>query len=83
VKITNAPSLATREMERSPIADVVNDVDSTAVHEAPDLVSPIALKGTAFLQQDEIVVVDEVKPGGIGHLEDGRGFVLMEQLERV
>ena len=36
MKITNAPSVATREMERSPVADVVNDVDSTAVDEAPD-----------------------------------------------
>lgn len=58
-------------------------VRGVAVHEAPDLVSPIAIGGRAFLTSGEEVEIDEIKPGGIGHLRDGRGFVLMEQLEKM
>lgn len=58
-------------------------VRGAAIHEAPVLTSPIALQGAGFLRSGEEIDIDEIKPGGIGHLKDGRGFVLLEQLERV
>ena len=57
-------------------------VRGVAIHEAPDPNSPIALNGTAFLASGEEVVIDEVKPNGIGHLLDKRGFVPLSALER-
>lgn len=54
-----------------------------AIHEGPALSYPIALGGTAFVPSGETIAIDGVKPGGWGHLADGRGFVLLEQLERV
>lgn len=57
-------------------------VRGVAIHEAPDLVSPIALKGEGFLASGEEVEIDEIKPGGWGHMKSGLGFVLLEQLEK-
>ncbi len=54
-----------------------------AIHEGPALNYPIALGGTAFVPSGAEVAIDDVKPGGWGHLADGRGFVLMEQLSRL
>lgn len=54
-----------------------------AIHEGPALTYPIALGGTAFVPSGTEVEIDSVKPGGWGHLADGRGFVLMEQLSRL
>lgn len=57
-------------------------VRGVAVHEGPALSFPIALGGTAFLGTGDTVEIDEVKPGGWGHLSSGLGFVLLEQLRR-
>lgn len=57
-------------------------VRGAAIHEGPALTYPIALGGTAFLPSGSTVEIDEIKPGGWGHLKDGRGFVLLEQVSR-
>lgn len=59
-------------------------VRGVAVYQGPGLNFPIALNGQAFLSTGEVVRISEVKPewGGIGHLENELGFVLLQQLER-
>jgi N-acetylmuramoyl-L-alanine amidase len=60
-------------------------VRGAAVHQGPGLNFPIALNGTAFLPSGAVVEIDEVKPewGGIGHMKNGLGFALLEQLEHL
>lgn len=55
-------------------------VRGVAIHEGPGLEYPIALGGTAFLISGSTIDIDEIKPGGWGHLGDERGFVLLKQL---
>lgn len=58
-------------------------VRGVAIHQGPALSFPIALDGEAFLSSNEEIEIDAVKVGGWGHLKDGRGFVLLEQLRRL
>lgn len=57
-------------------------VRGVPVHQGPALSFPIALDGNAFLSSGEVLEIDEIKPGGWGHMKSGLGFVLLEQLEK-